>query len=449
MTRDLRSALTDIVQQTADEQTTRIRDHAGLDAGAIAHRAGRARTRRAAVTTATALVAVVAVVFAGSALADRRDPLPAETPTVAPSPSVTTPAPTPTPTETTPTVVLPTGDPSLPFGVCGSLADAAPAAPWTDHATVWRDVPVTEVAAGARLTVSASVGPADGTDVLAVPADGPQIAVLRDGVVVGTAVLHDPRSAAWSLSDGMVGSRIHGDQIVLSVCGPDGRPDVTAGMPLPAGTYDLLPWASVARLPADTVSTTADLEDAFVQERGTPATVRSEAVAVTVTGQSGTTTGRARDGAPSAPAGAVTEPLCGEPAPTVAGPGDLQVEVVSEEPLTWGLRYDGPGRARGWLAAGAWQFAVRDGVVVGSNHIPIDIGAEIDLAYGPSIDIVDQDPLYSCAAGDYSAPLEPGEYLVYPGLYVMLDDRVLPDGTVVPGEGGTWVIGEPITRTVG
>jgi hypothetical protein len=250
------------------------------------------------------------------------------------------------------------------------------------------------------------------------------------------------------MSGGLVENRIHGDQITLSVCGPEGQPEVSAGAPLPAGSYDLVPWASVAVLPSDVELTTEELEDSFVEQRGTSATVRGEPVTVVVTGEADAETGRTRDEAGVVPAVAVPEPTCGQPAPTVAGAGDLQVEVVSDDPLTLGLRYDGPGRARGWLAAGAWQIAVRDGVVVGSNHIPIDMGAAVDLAYGPSIDVVDQDPFYSCAAGDYSTPLEAGEYLVYPALYVTVEDRVLPDGTVLPGEGGTWVIGEPFFRTL-
>jgi hypothetical protein len=456
MTDDLRSALTRIVEQTADEQTVRLRHDTGLDAGTIVHRAGRARTRRAAVTATTALVAVAGVVLAGAALADHREPLPADSPTVAPSPSVTTSGPTPTPTETTAAVVLPTGDPSLPFGACGSLAASGPQ-PTTDTAVLEWEVERTALAAGDRLGVTASVRPVQWATwiVLATPTDGPQFAVLADGVVVGTATSHGTSAGTWDAMGEVGMPETHSDQIDLTVCAPDGQSAVTSGVPLPAATYDLVPWTEIRPLPWEEALDAANTTDsdaahaalAAIAERVTDSEiVRGDPISITITGTAERVVARPGDDRPLAVPAVVDELVCGDPAPVPAADGDLTLEVIDPEAPRFDLRYTGPGRARGWVFDFVSLWAVQDGVV--GTWYETEGGRDLDLAVGPGIRNTLVGDMTACPDQYGRTPLPAGEYQVYAAARVVMYDRVLPDGTVVNAGQPTFVVSEPWTVTV-
>jgi hypothetical protein len=446
MTDDLRTTLTDLARAGADEQRDRLRQHRGLDAAAITLRAGRARHRRTATTAGISIAAVTGLLLAGAALVDRPDPQPA----VTPSPTATT-TPSPSPSASaTPAVVLPTGDPSLPFGTCGSFADAAPAAPLSDVATVQTRVDEVAVAAGERVPVSASIWSTGGAVALAEPTDGVRYAVLADGVVVGTADQHATTTGTWSILDDLGGPRTHGDRIGLTVCAAPDQPAVTAGAPLPAGTYTLLPWAEVASLSDGDAARAADQAGTFddlVGSDGTLVTITGSGTTLTVTGSAEAVEVRPGDSRPVQEPAVVTEPQCGAPAPTPTPAGDLTL-TFDAATTTADLRYTGPGRARAVAYVYFSQWAVQDGVVVGGSWTETDGDVAVDLADGPGHVFSDTAELTACPAYG-TVPLPAGEYQVYAGVVLTVSDRVLPDGSIEPSGTSTWVISEPVTRTIG
>jgi hypothetical protein len=447
MTDDLRSALSDFAREGTDRQVDRQRTHRGIDAGALTHRVGRVRRRRAALTSATALVTVTGVLLAGSAWADRREPLPADTPT-SPAPSLT---PSPTPTAATPPPVLPSGDPALPFGACGSVVGAAPALPVTPDAVIETEVDSTVLPAGSRLPVSARVDSADWMRiVVAVPADGPQYAVVADGVVVGTARQHATGSGAWAITGSAAPSLTHSDRIELAVCDAPGRPTPAAGRPLPAGSYELHPWAEVATVPTDAgLQAYGDRDRAaqLVESEGIPGTVLGPVTTLTVTDVADAVEARPGDRRPLLVPAPVAEPVCGGPAPSPSAAGDLVTTVVDPAAPALELRYTGPGRAAGWVFDFGYLWAVQDGVVVGGTWYETDGSRDFDLADGRGLIFTEVASLTRCPAYGH-APLPPGDYQVYASTYVRVDERVLPDGTAVPGGAVTHVMSEPYPVTV-
>lgn len=122
---DLHDAFGDLARRGADDQAGRMREGAGLSAERVTSAAGRRRRRRAATGTVTGVVAVTSLVLAGSALADRPTPQPADTP----SPTITRPVPAPsdTPAPPTPTAPVVTTGPS---GVIEAYP-TAPTSAWT------------------------------------------------------------------------------------------------------------------------------------------------------------------------------------------------------------------------------------------------------------------------------------------------------------------------------
>ncbi|WP_454050770.1 outer membrane protein assembly factor BamB family protein [Cellulomonas sp. Marseille-Q8402] len=134
---DLHSAFGDLARRGADAQADRLRHGAGLSAAEITRRAGRTRRLRTTATAVTGVAAVAGLVLAGSALAERPDPQPADTPTIThPTPAPTsTPAPSDAPTTTAPDPVT---DPAT-SETSGMLRPypTAPSVAWTASVDTW------------------------------------------------------------------------------------------------------------------------------------------------------------------------------------------------------------------------------------------------------------------------------------------------------------------------
>ncbi|GEK20083.1 hypothetical protein [Cellulomonas xylanilytica] len=475
MNRDLESALEELAARA--EQSHRSR-RAPLPVDLITARARRGRRTRGALVAAGAAAAVVAVAGTAFAVLPNLTPVPpAETPT----PTVTT-SPTPTPTETptpTPTlapVVLPPGNPSLPFGACGSLADAAPAYPVDDRVDV-RITPATDtLSAGGFVSAGGVIErpmPFETYLAYAVPDDGPSVAVVKDGVVVGTASFSEVAgdvTAGRSGNDGEV--TFFTSLLGLTVCDPgDGGP-VTAGRPLPAGTYELRPWASIVtydglpEAPAELFQDSLTFEQAAALG-GTPATAVGEPTTVTVTGEAETQQPLPGADVPLDTTTFAAPPACGAPAPVAPLRGamlDLQVTPVattlaSGEPLavTATVQYTGPDRLRFYGYERIDYWVVQDGVVVGVTVVANDAFSQYDVGSGAPLVFSEwglvltscvTESGYPLSTGD---PLPAGEYTVYPAW--AFSDPVARTGTgtvemLRPDDIYSVTLGSPIPVTL-
>jgi hypothetical protein len=442
MSRDLDATLRDLAAGAAAAH------RAGADADGdvllvpTVRRVRRRRRVRAAALATGGLAAVTGLALGGFALAPEPAPQPAA-PT--PTPTVTTPAPTPsaTPSATPepPGVVLPTGDPSASFGTCGSLAGAATPYPVDGRFEAVARLTTTTAAAGSSLEVQGWVDAASGSgpQFSAVPSSGPRLSVVRDGVVVGTGLLGGDDS--WDLRAGHQGEfRWTADWLPLAVCAADGQPGVSAGAPLPAGEYQLVPWADVADLgDSEDALTTGPGQwlsaDEAVATVGTRATAVGAPVAFTVTGTAETVAPAPGSGA--APAALVPRdaPECSGPAPVpdpasplvvdwqhagaVLAPADLaQTEVT--------LRYGGGGRL-GFSLTAPWLVVSRDGVVVGEEPVFEGDWRPL-LATGTAVPITTSvSSIPSCDG----SPLPAGTYEVAVVVMVMPDDREAARPTLV------------------
>ena len=230
------------------------------------------------------------------------------------------------------------------------------------------------------------------------PEDGPRVAILKDGVVVGTAGFSpEPYDvmAGRSGNDGEITS--FRGPLGLTVCDPgDGGP-TTVGRPLPAGTYELRPWAEVVTYDDLQEAPVEPFQDSLTFDQaaalgGTRATAVGEPVTVTVTGDAGS-----QSPLPGADVALDRTTFAGPPvcdAPTPAAPVrgamlDLQVApvattIASGAPLTAtaAVQYGGPGRLRlfGYYAIEYW--VVQDGVVVGTTVQANDAFSSLDLGAG-------------------------------------------------------------------
>ncbi|WP_448630335.1 hypothetical protein [Cellulomonas soli] len=247
-----------------------------LDRQILTDRVRRRRTARTVARSALGVGAVGAVLVAALHLAGpdaRVHPVPPAVPTTSPTPTSSASA---TPTATPTATVLPVGDPTRPFGVCGALATAEPAAPVDDRFDVVTELGGPTLEAGSPLTYRGSIG-ADVAGPAAVPAAGPELAVLRDGVVVATVAPVDAGSPTWDRRlDGGLDVELHARLADLSICDA-GQADVSVGHALPAGDYEVRPWARVSVLESADAAAVADLDDGefdqLVDEQGTARTV--------------------------------------------------------------------------------------------------------------------------------------------------------------------------------
>ncbi|MGN8247362.1 hypothetical protein ACTHAM_001537 [Cellulomonas soli] len=463
MTDELGRALRDLAEDAAHRHDT----GGGLPTARLGERVRRARRTRRAVVGAGCVMVVGALVLGGAQLrSPRPGPVPASSPTAAsPSPS---PSPSVSASPEPAAAVLPAGDPSAPYGACGSLVTAAPAHPVDARFTAEVHLESTEVAAGQPLAVSTWVEPtADGPLAAVVPAAGPRLLVARDGVVVAIAGVHGDADLGWG---GRILGSDHAETFIgdveLAVC-DDGEPGVTAGRALPAGRYDVIASATVGDLGDDDSALYAPggVSADLAAEGGALRSVASEPVTVTITGTAerpAATSEQALDLATDSPA-----PSCGGPSPTgptrAAGLGvsvdpvdvaPVQVGQEAEVSATARLRYDGPGVLHAGLDLRVSYWVVRDGVVVGTSWVPTDVattslsiggGSGTDLQAGPFV-------LTSCDEWGIATtdPLPAGTYTVYPGIWVLDGLRVwTPDGWFDATPGGEQVVfGEPFEVSV-
>ncbi|KRD44258.1 hypothetical protein ASE38_08890 [Cellulomonas sp. Root930] len=477
MNHDLESALGELADRA--EQSHRV-GRAPLPVARITARARTRRRTRAAVAIGGAAAAVVIV--AGTAFAflpDRTSPAPPATPS--PSVTTTTPAPsqtpTPTPTPTVAPVVLPVGNPALPFGTCGSLASSAPADP-VDTRVVARLVPdAGSMASGGHLAVGGEVE--RGTElgaslVLAVPDGGPRVAVVREGVVVGTAGFYSGTYDAMSGRSGNQGETAwFRGSLDLTVCDPaDGGP-ATPGRPLPAGTYELRPWATVVTfdglvdIPQDLAQGTLPLAQTAALDGAERATALGEPATVTVTGEADVQLAAPGSDVPLDASTTAARPVCDGPAPAApvrTAMLDLQVTpqattFAAGSPLraSGSVQYTGPGRLRafGYYAIEYW--IVRDGIVVGTTVQANDAFSVVDLGAGAPLAFSEEERvLTSCISGveqplSDGNPLPAGVYQVYPGWIFSAPVVRLPSETVPlqdTSSGYAVTLGTPFTVTL-
>lgn len=392
--------------------------------------------RRRVVWT-TAGITTVALLLAGVAYAVQRES--AAAPVAEPTASRTT-APTPTPAAP-PAVVLPTGDPALPFGTCGALADAAPAAPVeTIGFSADLRLDASTVTAGEPLGLQThwQVTGEAAPPYVFVPSAGPRLAVLRDGVVVAAGDLYEGRDIGDDLiypytDAGVVNYR---GALDLAVC-DDGTS--TAGAPLPAGSYSLVTWDVFTTATEDddaaqklnageiTIEQAADLAAA------TARTSIGEPVLFTVTGEATQARATPWTDIPLVPSpNTASVQTCGKPAPAAPAtswmfelqvvPGPTTIPAGSPLRVDGTLRYSGPDRVSVGVAYTVDYVVVRDGVVVGSTLQPMDgwMSGE-DLGHGVTMPVAEESPLLACDEewGDSTGePLPAGTYTVYPAQYL-------------------------------
>lgn len=469
MTDDLRRALEDLAARTTAEHSARARAGHGLPIDDMTTCARRRRHRHAAAISAAVLTSVLAVGAAGIALAGwpPDEPLPAT-----PSPTPTNaPETTPIPAPTQDRVVLPPGDPALPFGACGSVVGSPTELPlsgggWTPAATVT----ATTVVAGGPVEVTGriSVDWGQGADTGVVRGGGPLFVVTHDGVVVAATELYGELSVAPELYTIDAGTlTTYGGLLPLASCEPSqiGRAD---GGALPSGDYELriigelLPLGDDRAVSDQIAAGTTSAEQVAEQRAADWQAAVSEPVPFTIAGPPPTAAQpparRELDLRPLSP-----QPSCGAPAPT-DGTGDLFTLNLASTPQTVAagrtarveadLTYNGPGRARLFTSLATQFWAVRDGVVVGQGALHFDgYFAVVDIGSGFMLDEAADLELKACAGPvDGSDPLPAGTYTVYPGVQIS-DLRITTvSGTnnLTTADGGTFsaVLGTPFTLTI-
>lgn len=467
---DLHGAFGDLARRGADDQAERMRRGAGIAAGDVVRRASRGRQRRAAGVSVTTLAVLGAAVLGGVAFGRAPEPQPAvpvPSPTTsAPAPTPSTPAPTPSETPARGTV-LASGDPSLAFGACGSLATSPTALPLDDRFGAHVEITSDRVLTGQQVAVDTWVDMGTSAPAIAaLPTAGATIAVVRDGVVVGMSSSGTGSVPAWQLAHrdlgGVPSAR---DWLAPVTCAPESQPDVVAGEPLPAGSYTLQPWAEVVDLgddeevPSDGGLVESDVLAALGEHR----IVLGDPVPLVIEGEDATTMAPTPHvGDALTPVPPVDWPTCGQPAPT---PSDTSLRLttpasgtrvaladLSTVPATF--EYVGPGklvyREGGW----GWLTLVRDGIVVGTSFTSWDsVGTNVLGSGIPrTAERVGPEGLVACSGTDPGLPeLPSGEYQAFVHAFLAPIAYVLPDGTTTPGLGtGDWtfVVSDPFTLVV-
>lgn len=468
MTDDLHRALDALVQDVASSTRDRTRAGSGLRVAEMTGRAHRNRVRRTVLTSALAACAVVGVVAGGVAATtlDRPAPVtPATTPSDSPTTTTTVPAP-----RSTPVTTLPAGDPSLPFGECGSVVGAAttlPAAPDAfTYATTTSTSP--EATGGSVIEVRSRLQAGDPA-LAALESDaGPTLVLTRDGVVVAVVPTYPPAadgSTVHAVSAGENGivSTEFVSHLAPTVCD---APGATAGAPLPAGEYEVRPVSEVWTTPwdglhqelSDGVFTVGYFEPLVPLEHAVvvgapavvdlpdgaadPATLVPAAPAAPVVG-SRNVQDEQFDPYPDACEGTVTPgdaggllPLTGPTAPVAAGT-DVELTLTSQ------------GYGRVMLTSQVVLRLVRDGQVVAvSGQTPV---GPTDLDLGGTLSATVATAQWQ-PCGD-AGPLAPGDYEVYPVALTGIHSVVAADGTQVAGRGSEvelhQLVGAPFTVTLG
>lgn len=473
MSDQLRRALDDLVQDVAAEQDSRARSGGGLPVGAMTARARRGRIRHTALVSAVTACAVLGVAAGGVAVAswERPEPAPAAPPTTpAPSPSTAAPVPSATPTATTPALALPSGDPALPFGACGSLVGAPTAAP-TAGGLALELTATPSVLGGAPVEVRTTLVATSGDVGAVAPATGPTVLLARDGVVVATAPTYPAGSTddtvAFVYDDPEYAStQTFVSHVTPTVCD---APGASAGEPLPAGDYEAIAvtgaWTTgrdaLLAVVGDGVWTAADVAGYVPLVEGT---VLSAAAPVRVEAQDADPAAlpQAPAGPPSLDGLGVADDLNPYPdgCDAVVTPdpdGSLLAVTGPQGTVTAGAdvevstTYGGSGRIA--LARGSLLRLVRDGAVVASSQVAsgredIDFGSTVSTA-------VPTASWRTCAGGlttEYGVALEPGTYTAYPVVTASPQGLTGPDGAEIEPRGSEvtahQLVGEPFTLVV-
>lgn len=472
------------LRELADDAARAHRNGPSLPTAAIDHRARRNRRRHETVLAATSVAAVTALVLTGAALAQRNSPPP---PAVTPTPTST---PTPTPGPTPDVLTLPTGDPTLPFGECGSMTGSPTALPIDKTLALTTTAATTTLTAGEPLALrtDAEPGTSDTNPAGLMPDRGPSYAVTHDGVVIATGRLY--RDSAESLRPyavwaGDLDAPAQIGFLDLAVCEPaDGQPPATPGRALPAGSYELFATLDVTSLGdygtdvGDNQLRDLSIEDLLALPSARAVTAVSEPLPFSIEGITEVPQERPEPSVvvtelPSKP----TAPNCGTPSPTWDADG-LFALSHSTTPLTLAvgeparmdatLTYLGPGRVRGWFSFDLVLWVVRDGVVVGYGPVSesqSDTWAQAEIGSGAGVAAESYGGGYGVALGACGPSTDPfgdtsiemgdlpaGEYQLLPALNVWLMQVTHTDGTAVTtdSEPFDWgmIIGDPIPLTV-
>jgi hypothetical protein len=470
---DLHSALDDLARRTADEQGRLMRAGTGLSADDVASGARRHRRRRATVTAVAGLVVLGGAAMAGATGFGR----PAATPPAAPPPRpvVTSAPPTsPSPVATSaagrPSVALPTGDPELPFGVCGSTVGAATEAPATADLTYELAASPTSLLTGQPAEMRARLSSA--SSLAAFTADtGPTIVLAHDGVVVAVASTYPPGTDLTTVSwvdpqaDHPTGTEFV-SHLTPTVCD---APGASAGAPLPAGEYQAFAVGE---------AWVVDRDAAFAMLSDGLRTIQDvrESVDVTRVGVVGPAVDVRIDSTAVEPAAVLRPPA----APPVLGGRNVRDELdhypsVCEPTVDAGdagglLAIAGPSgtvsegadvlvtvtyRGSGRIAlsgGGAFLRLVQDGVVVAASRASA-VGT-VDLDFGSAVTSPASTTTWTrCSDGvQVDGTLETGTYTAYPVQQVGVLGLVAQDGATVLARGSEvplhQLVGAPFTLVV-
>lgn len=479
MSHELRRALDDLVQGVATDQENRARSGDGLPVAAMTARARRGRVRHAALVSTAAACAVLAVGAGGVAVAtwDRAEPAPAAPPTQistpTPSPEVPSPSPSATPsaTATAPAVVLPTGDPGLPFGVCGSTIDAAAALPSSPAVALTLAAGPSSVLQGQPVELRTELAVTTPEVTAFGPDSGPTAVLLRDGVVVATARTYPVGTGPETVAvleespDARLTSQFV-SHTTLVVCD---APGASAGADLPAGDYQAVALSDVwtadrdaaSAFLSDGVRTIADIAPSVplqqvvavsapvaVQVGGTtvdPAAVPVPPAAAPVLGDRNVPDG---DPYPSACNPTTTPGDAGGLLPVTA-PGTTVTAGGASPDAAVSVTYTGSGRIA-LFVTGQLLRVVQDGAVVAvSSSTP----QRVDLDHGSTLTT----PVTTWQSCDGSWPgpattLAPGTYTAYPVALVGVLGLVAADGTELQPRAGEvdlhQLVGAPVTLVI-
>ncbi|GIG22160.1 hypothetical protein Cch01nite_28840 [Cellulomonas chitinilytica] len=457
MNRDLSTALGELADRVERSQRAPGQE---LPVGRVAARV-RHRRRIRAVTVSVASAAAIAVLAVGTAYAVRPPARPAP-PAHTPSASSTSATPTPTPTPTPDLVVLPSGDPTLPYGSCGSLADTVPVPAVGERYEAQVRLSEATAQAGDPLAVESWIAVADGGGeglLSIVPGSGPALTVTRDGVVVATADLYQGHEAEDELYDAWWGENpptTYVGSIGLTVC-DDGH-GATSGRPLPAGHYEVRAWGGVTSLgnePGETYQGRS-LDELRALPVAEPLTAVGPAVPFDIVGEAPDATVPEWSTVPFDAGPASPLPACGDPAPAgPTSPAMLSLDLDrfpstapagTELDVAGRLTYAGPDRIRAGLGWWVEYVVVQHGVVVGGvwadqvdgwvQGVDLGRGAGMRLESGAG-------PLVGCT----SDTLPAGDYTVIP-LVALTGWTTRPSGTWTGGDLVHAVIGAPFTLTL-
>lgn len=469
MSHELRRALDALVQDVATEQDARTRAGGGLPVATMTARAHRRRVRFTALVSAAVTCGLLAVAAGGVAVAtwDRAEvqpavPSPSGTPT--PTRDASSPSATPSATPSRAATVLPSADPGLPFGACGSTLVAAAGLPSSSAVALTLAAGPASVLRGEPFEVRTELA-ATGTDVAAFgPDSGPTVLVLRDGVVVATAPTYPPGADVDSVDFVYADPSAPSTSAFVSHVAPVvcGAPGASVGDALPGGDYTVLAvsdaWtadrAAASEVVADGVRTITEIAAVVpVQqvvavsppvtvrvgsEPVDPATVPTPPASAPVLGDRNVPSG---DPYPSACEATTTPGDAGGLLPvtrTVTAEGDAVT-----------VTYTGSGRVA-LFVSGQFLRVVQDGVVVAVSSSP---ARQVDLDHGSAVTAAASTWL-GCAAGwpGGETALAPGTYTAYPVALVGVLGLVAADGTEVQARGSEpdlhQLVGQPVTLVV-